>query len=156
MEVKLAYGTDGLPVEVPGDRATVVEPEYHPGAEDPVGLLRGAVKRPVSGPSLRDLVRPGQKVAISVCDVTRPQPRDVMLQVVLDELDGMGVTTRLRRFRVGENSTDPSLAELTIQADDHALLVAACRRAGELGATYDDAEAVLVATDHDGVLPEGG
>ncbi|WP_047865789.1 nickel-dependent lactate racemase [Rubrobacter aplysinae] len=89
MEVRLAYGTDGLPVEVPGDRATVVEPEYHPGAEDPAGLLREAVKRPVSGPPLRDLVRPGQKVAISICDVTRPQPRKVMLQVVLDELDGI-------------------------------------------------------------------
>jgi nickel-dependent lactate racemase len=89
VEVRLAYGTDGLPVEVPGDRATVVEPEYHPGAEDPVGLLRGAVRRPVSGPPLRDLVRPGQKVAISVCDATRPQPRKVMLQVVLDELEGI-------------------------------------------------------------------
>ncbi len=74
---------------------------------------------------------------------------------VLDELDKLGVTTRLRRFRVGENSTDPSLAELTIQADDHGLLVAACRRAGELGATYDDTEVELATTDVDGVLPEG-
>lgn len=74
---------------------------------------------------------------------------------VLDELDTLGVTTRLRRFRVGENSTDPSLAELTIQADDHSTLVAACRRAGELGATYDDTEVELVVTELDGVLPEG-
>ena len=74
---------------------------------------------------------------------------------VLDELDGLGVTTRVRRFRVGENSTDPSLAELTIRADDRDRLIAACRRAAELGATYDDAEVELVATDHDGVLPEG-
>ena len=74
---------------------------------------------------------------------------------VLDELDSLGVTTRLRRFRVGENSTDPSLAELTIRADDHRSLVAACRRAGELGATYDDTEVELATTDLDGVLPEG-
>jgi len=77
------------------------------------------------------------------------------LAQVLDELDALGVTTRLRRFRVGENSTDPSLAELTIQAHDHGLLVSACRRAGELGATYDDAEVELATTDVDGVLPEG-
>ena len=74
---------------------------------------------------------------------------------VLDELDAFGVTTRIRRFRVGVHSSDPSLAELTIQADDHAQLVAACRRAGELGATYDDTEVELVATDLDGVLPDG-
>jgi lysine-ketoglutarate reductase/saccharopine dehydrogenase-like protein (TIGR00300 family) len=74
---------------------------------------------------------------------------------VLDELDALGVTTRLRRFRVGQNSTDPSLAELTIQADDHARLVGACRRAAELGATYDDTEVELATTDFDGVLPDG-
>lgn len=89
MEVKLAYGTDGLVVDLPGDRTTVVAPEYHAGAEDPVGLLREAVRKPVSGPPLRELVRPGQKVAISMCDGTRPQPRDVMLPVVLDELEGI-------------------------------------------------------------------
>jgi lysine-ketoglutarate reductase/saccharopine dehydrogenase-like protein (TIGR00300 family) len=77
------------------------------------------------------------------------------LAAVLDELDALGVTTRLRRFRVGEHSTDPSLAELTIQADDHGLLVAACRRAAELGATYDDTEVELETTDRDGVLPDG-
>ncbi len=77
------------------------------------------------------------------------------LAQVLDELDALGVTTRLRRFRVGENSTDPSLAELTIQTDDHARLVAACRRAAELGAIYDDTEAELATADVDGVLPEG-
>ncbi len=74
---------------------------------------------------------------------------------VLDELDAMGVSTRLRRFRVGERATDPSIAELTIQAPDRGLLVAACRRAGALGATFDETEAELAGADVDGVLPEG-
>lgn len=77
------------------------------------------------------------------------------LAQVLDELDALGVTTRLRRFRVGEHSTDPSIAELTIQADDRDVLVRASRRAAELGATFDESEAELTATDTDGVLPEG-
>lgn len=77
------------------------------------------------------------------------------LAQVLDELDTMGVVTKLRRFRVGERATDASLAELTIQADERADLVEACRRAGELGATYDETEAELAAADVDGVLPEG-
>ncbi len=33
--------------------------------------------------------RPGQTVAISVCDGTRPQPRHLMVPAVLDELDGI-------------------------------------------------------------------
>ncbi len=66
----------------------------------------------------------------------------------------MGVTTRLRRFRVGERANDQSLAELVIQADDRATLLAACRRAGRLGATFDETEATLATADVDGVLPE--
>lgn len=89
VKVKLAYGTDGLVVGLPDERTTVVEPEYHPGAEDPAGLLRAAVREPVSGPPLREVVRPGQKVAISMCDGTRPQPRSLMIPVVLDELRGI-------------------------------------------------------------------
>ncbi len=76
------------------------------------------------------------------------------LAQVLDELDAMGVTTRLRRFRVGERANDQSLAELVIQADDRATLLAACRRAGRLGATFDETEATLATADVDGVLPE--
>ncbi len=74
---------------------------------------------------------------------------------VLDELDRLGVTTQLRQFRVGERSTDPSLAELTVRADDRDVLLAACERAVELGATFDSSEAEVAAADLDGVLPEG-
>ena len=51
--------------------------------------LRDALRRPVAGPPLRELVRPGQTVAISACDGTRPQPRHLMIPAVLDELDGI-------------------------------------------------------------------
>lgn len=89
MEVRLAYGRQGLDVDLPEDRTTVVEPEYHPGAEDPASLLCEAVRNPVSGPPLREVVSPGQTVAISVCDGTRPQPRRLMLPAVLDEIEGI-------------------------------------------------------------------
>lgn len=87
MRVRLAYGTAGLDIEVPDDRTTVVEPRHAPAAADPAGLLRAATDRPVVGPPLRDLVRAGQSVAISVCDITRPQPRPIMIRAILDVLD---------------------------------------------------------------------
>ena len=87
--VRLAYGETGLEVELPADRTTVVEPTYVEAAEDQVGLLRDALRHPVDGPPLRELVRPGQTVAISMCDGTRPQPRHLMIPAVLDELDGI-------------------------------------------------------------------
>ena len=87
--VRLAYGEDGLEVELPADRTTVVEPTYVAAAEDQMGLLRDALRHPVEGPPLRELVSPGQTVAISMCDGTRPQPRHLMIPAVLDELEGI-------------------------------------------------------------------
>ena len=43
----------------------------------------------MAGPPLRARVRPGQTVAIAVCDATRPQPRQPMIEAILDELDGI-------------------------------------------------------------------
>jgi lactate racemase len=89
MRIKLAYGENGLDVDVPGDRTTLVEPVFRPGAESPRRLLQEALRNPVAGPPLRERVRPGQTVAISVCDGTRAQPRDLMVPAVLEELDGI-------------------------------------------------------------------
>ena len=87
--VRLAYGETGLEVDLPASRTTVVEPTYVAAADDQAGLLRDALRRPVAGPPLRELVKPGQTVAISMCDGTRPQPRHLMIPAVLDELDGV-------------------------------------------------------------------
>lgn len=87
--VQLAYGRTGLPVDLPADRTTVVEPRFLPGAADPRAELRSALRRPVAGPPLRELVGKGQTVAVSLCDSTRPQPRHLMIPALLEELDGV-------------------------------------------------------------------
>ena len=88
VRVELAYGSGVLPVDVPDD-ATVVRPAHPPPAADPAAAVREALRRPVAGPPLRELVEPGQTVAISVCDGTRPQPRRVVVPALLEELDGI-------------------------------------------------------------------
>ena len=87
--VRLAYGTSGLEVALPAERTTVVEPRHRPGLADPRRALREALRSPVDGRPLRELVRPGQTVAVSLCDSTRPQPRHLMIPALLDELDGI-------------------------------------------------------------------
>lgn len=88
MEVEFAYGRSGLRVELPDQRTTVVVPDYPGPAADEAAEVRRALRDPVAGPSLRDLVRPGDTVAIAVCDGTRPQPRRIVLPALLEELDG--------------------------------------------------------------------
>ncbi len=89
MRVRLAYGRSGLEIEVPRERTTVIEPLQAPALRDPDAVLTAALRRPVSGPPLRELARPGQTAAISVCDGTRAQPRREMVGSVLGELDGL-------------------------------------------------------------------
>jgi lactate racemase len=89
VEVELAYGTQGLTLELPGDRTTVIAPDYPAAAPDGRAAVLAALRAPVSGVPLRDRIRPGQTVAISVCDGTRPQPRRVVIPALLEELDGI-------------------------------------------------------------------
>ena len=87
--VELAYGSSGLRVDLPAAATTVIRPRRRASAVDPLAALRRAIAEPVAGPPLRELARTGQRVAISVCDVTRPQPRPVMLQAIMEALDGI-------------------------------------------------------------------
>jgi len=88
MKVKLDYGTTGLFAEFP-DHATVIEPVYIPPAPDPSATLKTALQSPIGKPPLRDLAKPGQKIGISVCDITRAQPRQLMLEALFTEMHGV-------------------------------------------------------------------
>ncbi|MGI8311767.1 nickel-dependent lactate racemase [Saccharopolyspora hattusasensis] len=87
--VRLAYGDAGLDVEIADDRVTIVEPEFHEGAADPAAEVQRVFRQPDAGPPLREVVQKGQTVAVSLCDATRPQPRDLMIPALLAELDGI-------------------------------------------------------------------
>jgi nickel-dependent lactate racemase len=87
--VQLAYGETGLPVQFPDDRTTVVLPRHSDAATDVARTLRAALSQPVAGRPLREVVPVGARVAVSVCDLTRPQPRELMIRALLDELDGI-------------------------------------------------------------------
>ena len=86
MQITLAYGRDGLTVDLPDGCTTVIEPAYAPGLPDQAGALRDALRNPIGAAPLRRLVRSDQTVAISVCDITRPMPSAVVLPVLLSEL----------------------------------------------------------------------
>jgi len=86
MNVDLAYGRGRLPIDFPVDRTTVLEPTYLDGLPNQTQAVRDALRAPLGTPPLRQLVRPGQTVAISICDSTRPMPSHTVLPVVLEEL----------------------------------------------------------------------
>jgi nickel-dependent lactate racemase len=86
VRVRLDYGTDGLEVDLPDERVTVIEPISRPAVADPHATLLAAIRSPMERPPLGEQVRAGQRIAISVCDITRAQPRREMLTALFEEM----------------------------------------------------------------------
>lgn len=84
--MRLDYGTDGLVVNVPDTHVTVIEPVVRPEVADPHRTLVDALRHPVGRPPLRELARGARRVAVSVCDLTRAQPRRQMLDALFAEM----------------------------------------------------------------------
>ncbi len=86
LRVTLAYGRTGLPVDFPVTGTTVLEPTYVEGLVDQRDAVRQALRTPRGTQPLRAIVHERQRVAVSVCDITRPMPNRTVLPVVLEEL----------------------------------------------------------------------
>jgi nickel-dependent lactate racemase len=91
LKLKLDYGSDGMPVELPSEHTTVIEPIDQPSVSDPTAALVEAIRNPVGRPPIGEMVRPGQKIGISVCDITRAQPRQLMLEALFAQMPGVGM-----------------------------------------------------------------
>jgi nickel-dependent lactate racemase len=87
MRVDLAYGESGMTIDVPNRATTVIRPRQLQAVPDERAALALALRSPDVGPPLHERVRPGQSVAIAVCDGTRPQPRHLMVPALLEVLE---------------------------------------------------------------------
>jgi nickel-dependent lactate racemase len=93
MKVKLAYGKQGLELDLPEEwNATVVEPRYVSGLPDPSGAIRQALRKQNLQQTLLNFNKPGGfTVGVIFSDLTRPTPNHIILPALLDELASYGV-----------------------------------------------------------------
>lgn len=85
--VRLAFGRDGLEIDVPAG-VDVLLPRARTPVADPGAALRAALTTPATARPLPELAPVGSTVAVSICDVTRPFPSRTVLPVLLDQLPG--------------------------------------------------------------------
>jgi nickel-dependent lactate racemase len=90
MHVKLAYGRDGLAVNLP-ETTDIIESRFVPGVPDESVAIQEALRHPIESEPLRAKVKPGDTVAIVHSDITRATPNDRILPVLLAELEAVGV-----------------------------------------------------------------
>jgi nickel-dependent lactate racemase len=86
MKVNLAYGQGYLPVELPGDRTTVIEPTHTPALEDERGAVLESLRHPVGCLPLRDWIKPGDRICIVFTDLTRATPNHRLIPWLLEHL----------------------------------------------------------------------
>ena len=82
----LQYGRDGLEVELPARNVTVLTPRFVEGLADEAAAFRQAIRRPMGGRPLAEIVRATDRVAVVIPDITRPLPTDRLLPWLFSEL----------------------------------------------------------------------
>lgn len=87
----LPYGKSEVCVRVPTRNFLgSIDPREKSGAKDARAEIERALKEPLGSKRLGEIVKPENKVAIVVDDVTRPAPSQLMVAPILDELSAAG------------------------------------------------------------------
>ena len=86
METRLQYGKGDLSVEIPSSDVTVLAPKHEDGLPDEAAAFREAVRDPIGGAPLREIVGPGERLAVVIPDITRALPRERLLPWLFEEL----------------------------------------------------------------------
>ena len=90
MRIRLAYGKNGLNIDLPDNlNPAVLEPRYVAGLPDPASAVRDALRNPIGSQPLKSLVKPGDKVGIVFSDITRPVPNRLLLPLLFEELGAL-------------------------------------------------------------------
>ncbi|MBQ4425481.1 MAG: nickel-dependent lactate racemase [Lachnospiraceae bacterium] len=91
MKLHYGFGTGTQEVSVPDDHllgelhANAIPPGLRGEAE-----VKRALREPIGSPLLREIVKPGEKIAVITSDITRPMPTAKVMPALLDELYAAG------------------------------------------------------------------
>ena len=88
MKVNLAYGSGHLPIEVPDDHTTVIEPAHIDGLTDEKAAVLDALQNPIGSQPLLERISPDAKICIAFTDITRATPNDRIIPWLLEHLGG--------------------------------------------------------------------
>ncbi len=92
MKIHLAYGKEGLDIEVPDKNlAHVLTLGTTKPLEEPAQSIEHALHNPIGSAPLSELARSAKSACIAVCDITRPVPNQQLLPPILNILEGNGI-----------------------------------------------------------------
>lgn len=89
---ELLFGTGRVPLRLP-ERAVVLRGPEIPRAAAPEAAVRAALRQPIGAAPLREVAQAKQpgSVCITMSDITRPVPNELLITAILEELNAVGV-----------------------------------------------------------------
>jgi len=112
VKVTLPFGSRTLEIEIPSrNLAGVLRPKELPGVSDPKEEVKKALENPINSDRLTNIVKPGDRIAIVIDDITRPLPSRHILPPILSELKNVGVRKEDITIIIGTGTHRPNTAE---------------------------------------------
>lgn len=112
MRLTLAYGRDGLEIEVPDENiAAVLDLQPVSAVADGPAAVREALRNPIGTRPLRELGLGRRDAVIVVCDVTRPVPNAQIVPAMLEELNAAGIADTFVTVLIATGTHRPNDAE---------------------------------------------
>ena len=113
MKIKLAFGREGLDINLPdGLEVDVLEPEYLKALPDQTAAIEDALLSPIDSKPLREIVKRSDTIGIVINDITRPMPYKIILPVLLKQL-GSIPNEQIMLFNANGTHRPNTNAELT-------------------------------------------
>lgn len=90
---QLQYGRGVAEVEIPWEEVIgVIEPNhYEPRFSDQERIIRHALAHPIGTPPLDQIVSRGERVCVTVNDITRLTKSEVFVPIIIEELNRAGI-----------------------------------------------------------------
>lgn len=94
MKLNFGFGTGIQTIELPEENlmGILTSNDVPRGKVDEEAVVE-ALENPIGTPRLRNIVHPGEKIAIITSDITRPLPTYRIMPALLDELSAAGVSS---------------------------------------------------------------
>ena len=110
--ISLRYGRSHATLDLP-EHADVLRGPEIPALPDPEAAVREALRDPIGCRPLRELVEAAKPrtVAISISDITRPVPNELLIEALLEELAAAGVPESAVVVVIATGMHRPSTAE---------------------------------------------
>jgi len=112
MKIHLAYGKEGLDIEVPDQNlAKVMTMNSAKPLADPDGEIVRSLQSPIASSPLGQLASKAKTACVVICDITRPVPNKIILPRIFRELEQNGIARKNITILVATGLHRPSKQE---------------------------------------------